>query len=96
MFAYSIFGGILFLSLFEVKLIKENFLLVKSTKGKGIFCLFISSTFLVTGASDNLIITVATAAIGAGFLFIGFIKVSKEIINRIYLCWDQPDEKIKL
>ena len=77
------------MSLFDLKLIRENFLLVKSTKGKGLFCLFISSTFVVTGFTDNIIIMVATGVIGLGFLFVGFIRVSilRDPLPRGYSCF---------
>ena len=36
---HSLFGGLMFLSLFEFNVIKENLFILKSTKGKGVFCL---------------------------------------------------------
>ena len=34
-----IFGAALFLSLFDLRVIRQNLFIVKSTKGKGVFCL---------------------------------------------------------
>ena len=64
----------MFLSLFNVKFITENLYLVKSTKGKGVFCIFIATTFLVNGEINNILMTAAFAVIGAGFLFVGIMR----------------------
>ncbi len=63
----------MFLSLFDLKVIRENFLLVKSTKGKGVFSLFIASTFLAMDPTP-LAYALAYVGVGAGYLFVGFMK----------------------
>ena len=68
-----LFGFVLFLSLFNLKVVRENFYLVKSTVGKGIFSLFICTTFLAVGSS-NWIYCVAYGVVGCGYLFVAFMK----------------------
>ena len=63
----------MFLSLFDLKIVRDNFYLVKSTKGKGIFSLFICTTFLAV-KSPEYIYCAAYGAVGAGYLFVGFMK----------------------
>ena len=67
------FGFVLFLSLFDLRVVRENFYLVKSTMGKGIFSLFICTTFLAV-KSDNWIYCVAYGVVGCGYLFVAFMK----------------------
>ncbi len=43
----GIFGAVMFLSLFDFRVIDKNMYILKSTRGKGAFCLFLSSTFLI-------------------------------------------------
>ena len=38
-FNIRLFGALMFLSLFEMNFIKENMFILKSTKGKGVFCI---------------------------------------------------------
>ncbi len=83
MYTFSLFGGLMFFSLFNLNFIKENFFILKSTKGKGVFCLFISSTFLIANSTQNIIMTLVFAACGGGFIFVGFMKPELDTIQDV-------------
>ena len=70
---FRFFGMLMFLSLFDLKVVKENFYLVKSTKGKGIFSLFICTTFLAM-KHTQWVYAISYGAVGVGYLFVGFMK----------------------
>ncbi len=72
----------MFLSLFDLKIIKENFYLVKSTKGKGLFCIFIATTFLALTTTQWLFFA-AYLAVGVGYLFIGFMRPELDEVQDI-------------
>eukprot|EP00347_Sterkiella_histriomuscorum_P020937 403335880 len=62
----------MFASMFEFECTKRNFFILKSTKGKGFFNLFIASTFLIGTDVQNIVVCIGFAICGLFFLYIGF------------------------
>ena len=69
---FMLFGFLIVASIFEWAIIKNNFLILKTIKGKGFFNLFIASFALFNGALINYIVAAALAILGAAMLVLGF------------------------
>ncbi len=79
----GIFGAMMFLSLFDMRIINKNMFILKSTRGKGVFCIFVATTYLVDEKTRNIILASVFAAIGALFIFVGTVKPDMDEVKDI-------------